>query len=113
VKLLLDENLSRRLVPFLQERFPDTSQVALLGLERASDVAIWEFAKVQRFVIVSCDSDMEELSVLRGAPPQVIVIKGTNPSKAAVLRLLTDHATEIHEALEINHSARVDLYHAT
>jgi hypothetical protein len=31
VKLLLDENLSRRLVPALQEFFPGSSQVALLG----------------------------------------------------------------------------------
>jgi hypothetical protein len=28
VKLLLDENLSRRIVPFLQADFPGTSQVA-------------------------------------------------------------------------------------
>ena len=30
MKLLLDENLSRRLVPFLQECYPGSSQVALL-----------------------------------------------------------------------------------
>lgn len=35
MKLLLDENLSRRLVPFLQNNFPGTTQVALIGLERA------------------------------------------------------------------------------
>jgi hypothetical protein len=33
VKLLLDENLSRRLVPALQSRFPGSSRVSLLGLE--------------------------------------------------------------------------------
>jgi Domain of unknown function (DUF5615) len=30
MKLLLDENLSRRIVPFLQLAFPGSSQVALL-----------------------------------------------------------------------------------
>jgi predicted nuclease of predicted toxin-antitoxin system len=39
VKLLLDENLSRRIVPFLQADFPGSSHVSLLGLERASDRA--------------------------------------------------------------------------
>ena len=29
MKLLLDENLSRRIVPFLQHEFPGTSQVTL------------------------------------------------------------------------------------
>ena len=40
MKLLLDENLSRRLVPFLQENYPESSQVALLGMEQTSDVEL-------------------------------------------------------------------------
>lgn len=40
MKLLLDENLSRRLVPFLQHDYPGSSQVVLLGLESASDQAV-------------------------------------------------------------------------
>jgi predicted nuclease of predicted toxin-antitoxin system len=37
MKLLLDENLSRRLVPFLQHDYPGSNQVVLLGMESASD----------------------------------------------------------------------------
>ncbi len=33
MKLLLDENLSRKLVPFLQTDYPGSSQIALLGME--------------------------------------------------------------------------------
>ena len=44
MKLLLDENLSGRLIPFLQQDFPGSTQVALMGLERADDREIWEFA---------------------------------------------------------------------
>ena len=40
MKLLLDENLSRRIVPFLQADFPDSSQVTLLNLEGANDSEI-------------------------------------------------------------------------
>jgi predicted nuclease of predicted toxin-antitoxin system len=53
VKLLLDENLSRRLVPFLQDAFPGSSQVVLLGMERAPDREIWQHAKAQGFIIVT------------------------------------------------------------
>ena len=42
MKLLLDENLSRRIVPFLQSAFPGSTQVALLGLETASDSQMQE-----------------------------------------------------------------------
>ena len=45
MKLLLDENLSRRIVPFLQAAFPGSTQIALLGLESASDSEIWRYAK--------------------------------------------------------------------
>ncbi len=44
MKLLLDENLSRRIVPYLQAAFPGSSQVALLGLESKSDSEIWQYA---------------------------------------------------------------------
>jgi len=64
------------------------SQVALLGLERATDAAIWLYAREHDYVIVSRDGDFEEISMLRGVPPQVVAITGGNASKAAVLNLL-------------------------
>ena len=39
MKLLLDENLSRRLVPFLQHDYPGGSQVVLLGMESADAIS--------------------------------------------------------------------------
>ena len=52
MKLLLDENLSRRIVPKLLRRFPGSSQVALLGLERATDAQLCEYAANNGFVLV-------------------------------------------------------------
>jgi predicted nuclease of predicted toxin-antitoxin system len=63
MKLLLDENLSRRLVPFLQHDYPGTSQVVLLGLESASDRVVWQRAKDHGYVIVTRDADFQELIV--------------------------------------------------
>ena len=53
MKLLLDENLSRRLVPFLQHDYPDSSQVVLLGMESASDKDVWQRARDEAYVIVT------------------------------------------------------------
>jgi hypothetical protein len=60
VKLLLDENLSRRIVSALRAAFPETTQVALAALETASDRAVWEFAKAGEFTIVTKDEDFIE-----------------------------------------------------
>jgi len=45
MKLLLDENLSRRIIPFLQTAYPDSTQITLVNLETASDQEVWEFAR--------------------------------------------------------------------
>ena len=75
MKLLLDQNLSRRLVALLESHYPGSTQVALVGLESATDLEIWQFAKTNDFVIVTKDSDFEELGVIEGTPPKVIWIK--------------------------------------
>jgi predicted nuclease of predicted toxin-antitoxin system len=62
MKLLLDEIIFRRLVPFLQHDYPGSTQVVLLGMESASDVQVWHVAKDQEFVIVTRVADFEELS---------------------------------------------------
>jgi predicted nuclease of predicted toxin-antitoxin system len=109
VKLLLDQNLSRRLVPFLQEIFPGTSQVALVGMERASDAQIWDYAKIHGFVIVSNDADFEDLSSLRGAPPHVVRLRAGNLSKPAMLALLTASASVIQQAVETDCRAYIEI----
>jgi predicted nuclease of predicted toxin-antitoxin system len=109
VKLLLDENLSRRIVPFLQATYPGSSQVALLNLERASDSEIWRYAKTNGFVIVSRDSDFQERSLVAGHPPQVVWLKIPNRSKTVVLNILLDHHAEIEQALFEQNLACVEI----
>ena len=53
MKLLLDQNISRRILPALAETWPGSSQASLLGLDCASDSEIWEHARDQGFVIVT------------------------------------------------------------
>ncbi|WP_295446010.1 DUF5615 family PIN-like protein [uncultured Thiodictyon sp.] len=99
MKLLLDENLSRRVVPFLQLLYPGSSQVVLEGMEQWDDVAIWRYAKENGFIIVTKDSDFHELSLLNGAPPKVIWLRCGNTSKASLIRLLTQRRGEIETSL--------------
>lgn len=100
MKLLLDENLSRRLVPFLQDVFPGSTQVVLVGMERSSDREIWNYAKSNGFAIVTQDADFQELSLLLGHPPHVIWLKLPAPSRSAVLNALLSNRDEIELAIE-------------
>ncbi len=88
MKMLLDENLSRRLVPFLQHDFPESNQVVLLGMKGATDKEVWQRAKAEGYVIVTRDADFQELSLVWGQPPKVIRLKTANQTRAATLKLL-------------------------
>jgi predicted nuclease of predicted toxin-antitoxin system len=57
MKLPFDENLSFKLCRQLDDLFPGSSQVRLLGLERADDATIWGHAKANEFAIVTLDAD--------------------------------------------------------
>ena len=109
MKLLLDENLSRHLIPFLQADYPGSSQVSLLGLEKATDREIWSFARHHGFVIVTRDADFSELSTLLGHPPQLVWLRIPNQSKAAVLNLLCSSMSQIEHVLLSDELACIEL----
>lgn len=109
MKLLLDENLSRRLVPFLQYDYPGSNQVVLLGMESASDKEVWQKAKDDGFVIVTRDADFQELSLVWGQPPKVIRLKTLNQSRGATLKVLIDNRAAIIESLVDNDLASVEI----
>ena len=95
MKLLFDHHLSRKLVRRLADRFPDSSHVALLGLEDADDAIIWSFAQTHGFTIVTKDSDFNDLSALRGAPPKIIWVRIGNCTTATIEAILRTYANAI------------------
>lgn len=68
MKLLFDQNLSRKLVTRLADIFPDSSHVQFHNLTQAEDIEIWEFAKAQDFCFVTQDVDFADRSRLYGSP---------------------------------------------
>ncbi len=99
MKLLLDENISRRIIPALQTRFPGSSQVSLLGLERASDVQLCDFAQERGFVLCSKDDDFHNLVIARSYRPKLVRIAIGNASNDRVLAALLSAADRIEQAL--------------
>ena len=75
MKLLFDQNLSRKLIPPLADIFPDASHVQFEGMTIATDTEIWEFAKAKNFCIVTQDADFAEKSSLYGSPAKVICLR--------------------------------------
>jgi predicted nuclease of predicted toxin-antitoxin system len=80
VKLLFDENLSARLIADFAAEFPGSTHVHTVGLAGATDLAVWTYARDQACTLISKDDDFRHLSLVRGAPPKVIVLRVGNAS---------------------------------
>jgi predicted nuclease of predicted toxin-antitoxin system len=97
VKLLLDQNLSDRLVEKWSGLFPDSAHVRALGLSAGDDTLIWETAKSGGFAVMSKDDDFRQRSLLFGQPPKVVWLKIGNCSTEEIDKLVLAHADRIRE----------------
>lgn len=95
MKLLLDQNISRKLLKEFDDLFPGSSHVYLLDLHKVSDEEIWNYAHDNDFVIVTQDSDFNERSLVYGYPPKVIWLRTGNVSTQNIKHLLRKHHKDI------------------
>jgi len=100
VKLLLDQNISYRLVKKLESVFPGIQQVSNVGLTNKTDRSIWDFARKEGFIIVTFDSDFYDLSLTEGHPPKIIWIKSGNLTTDYLADILSRKATQIQQFAE-------------
>jgi predicted nuclease of predicted toxin-antitoxin system len=78
VKLLIDENLSRKLIARLSDLFPGSIHVTSVSLAESPDAAVWEYAKANGFTILTADADFFELTTSHGPPPKVLWLRRWN-----------------------------------
>ena len=97
MKLLLDENLSDKIVPNIMDLYPNSVHVKALGLTNTDDSIIWDYAKENDYVIVSKDSDFHQRSILYGHPPKFIYLRIGNSPTLKIINILRDNFDIISE----------------
>lgn len=110
MKLLLDQNLSFKLVKMLDEYFPGSAHISKFELEKSDDFSIWLFAKRNDFALVTRDVDFAELSVLRGFPPKIIWLRMGNTSTVSVFETIKSNFDEICSFLLDKESSCLQLF---
>jgi predicted nuclease of predicted toxin-antitoxin system len=98
--LLIDQNLSPRLTADLSDAFPDLVHVRGVGLQSATDEAIWGYAKAQGLTILSKDSDFRHWSFLFGHSPKVVWISLGNCTTRQIEVLLRTRQEAINEFIQ-------------
>jgi len=92
MKLLLDANLSWRLIKKLEPVFDEVFHAEQVGLpDPAPDIEIWNWALENNAIIVTNDIDFYYLMLQKDFPPKVILLRTGNLSTGKIAHILTDN----------------------
>lgn len=97
MNILLDQNISFRVVPLLLSTFENVKQVKELGLTDSSDLEIWNYARKHNYTIITFDNDFIDLANLKGSPPKIIWLRFGNSTNLKIAHKLTSNANLISE----------------
>jgi predicted nuclease of predicted toxin-antitoxin system len=102
LKLLVDDNISWRLVKALDEFFPGSKHIRTIPelVPPAKDQEIWDYALRNHFIILTNDDDFYKLAITRKNAPKVIVLRKGNSSTANLLKLLIQKIPEVERFAE-------------
>lgn len=105
MKLLLDENLSDRIVPQILDLYPGSSHVKTFGLLRSDDSIIGSFAEQHGFTVISKDADFQQRSLVFGAPPKFIFLRVGNCPTSGITALLRSEFALIKAFIDDRHAS--------
>ena len=109
--LLLDANLSWRLTQILKPYFSEVWHVDSIDLPQpAKDLDIWNFAGKNNAIIISNDDDFYQLSILKGFPPKVVILKTGNQNNQYIAQILIKHISDIYALAESKEYALLEIF---
>ena len=111
MKILLDENLSWRIIKQLMPFFTEVVHASELKIiQPANDISIWNYAKKNGFTIISKDDDFEKIVLLRKAPPKLIYLKTFNLDTNKLVDLILENKDKIIEFINSDQNDIFEIY---
>jgi predicted nuclease of predicted toxin-antitoxin system len=98
MKLLIDENISHRILKLVNDNFPRSKHATAIR-KRITDLEIWNYAKENGFVIVTYDEDFHEWQQLRGYLPRIVWLRIGNTSTKRIAQVLNSNKGKIKEMI--------------
>jgi predicted nuclease of predicted toxin-antitoxin system len=98
MKILLDANISWKLVEKLKPIFGECAHVDNIGLNvPAEDIDIWNYAHDNEYIILSKDNDFVDILERNSFPPKVIFLKIGNSSNKELIELIINMKSIIED----------------
>lgn len=100
MRFLVDAQLPPALVGWLAAKGHEAEHVGDLGMQKASDAAIWDYALANSAAILTKDEDFARRKVLAAAGPAVVWIRLPNTRRRELLQWFETVMPQILVALE-------------
>lgn len=110
MKLLLDENISFRVLNSILTAFPSSIHVVKSESGVKFDGDIFEYAKLNEFTIVTYDEDFYDLQLLRGYPPKIVWLRFGNASNLKLTSKLLENESVIKLFINNPHVGILEIY---
>lgn len=111
--LLLDENISYRILKDLSASFPGINHIKDFLDYGSSDEEIWQSALSNKLTIVTSDSDYEDILTLRGFPPKIIWLRFGNSSNETIIKTLLQFQPVMLDFIENDSLGILEIKEAT
>jgi predicted nuclease of predicted toxin-antitoxin system len=102
MKLLIDENISHRILKLIDKHFPHSIHVSSVRKSRFSDLDIWLFAKENDYIVLTYDADFYEWQLIRGYPPKIIWLRFGNSKTEIIADKLINNIGQIQKFIKNN-----------
>lgn len=109
MNLLFDQNISFRILKWIDDIFPGSISVHDLEYHNPHDLDIWKFAKLNNYVIITFDAGFVDISNLRGYPPKIIWLRIGNTSTKNIADRIRAEQRSIMEFLSNSESAFLEI----
>ncbi|MCF8363291.1 MAG: DUF5615 family PIN-like protein [Prolixibacteraceae bacterium] len=96
MRFLFDQNISHKILKIIPEIYAESTTVKNEGLINATDKEIWDYAKKHNYIIVTQDSDFNDLNSLYGFPPKIIWLRMGNLKTTSIVNILVEYTDEIN-----------------
>ena len=75
MKLLIDQNISHRIIDSISDIYPDSIHLTEVHLATSSDLEIWEYALNHDLILLTTDPEACNRNVLSSIAPKIICIQ--------------------------------------
>lgn len=100
MKIVIDQNISFRIIPHIKHLFAEVEHVRTLGWTNAPDIIIFRNAKQQEFdAILTLDEDFDNIIFENNPPPKILWLRVRNCSTLHLAEIIEDKIEIINNFL--------------